>query len=366
MNSIYIIAEAGVNHNGSRDLAIELVQKAADAGADAVKFQTFFAKNLVTKSAPRAAYQTKNSNKDNTQYEMLEKLELSREDHFQIKAYANEAGIEFLSTPFGLDELNFLVNEVKVRKLKMSSGEITNGTLLLAAARTQLPVILSTGMSSIEEISDALGVLAFGYTMQQKETPSLSAFHEARNSIRGQEALNENVTVLHCTTQYPTPTDEVNLRAMGTLAGEFGLSVGYSDHTQGILASIAAAARGARVLEKHFTLDCGMQGPDHAASLEPNMLVDLVASVREVERLLGSEEKICNAAEGENRQVARKSLVACKDIVAGSILNLENLTAKRPGGGLSPMALWDVLGKQANRDYREDEKIDKNMLEDIG
>ncbi|WP_052065678.1 N-acetylneuraminate synthase [Thalassospira australica] len=365
MNSVYIIAEAGVNHNGSLDLALQLVQSAADAGANAVKFQTFFAENLVTKDAPRANYQKKNDAQNISQYEMLKRLELRQEDHFKLKAYAEEVGIEFLSTPFGLDELEFLVKRVKVKRLKMSSGEVTNGLLLLEAARTGLPIILSTGMSSIEEISDALGVLAFGYSAKSDAAPSMSAFIQALNSQRGQEMLRQNVTVLHCTTQYPTPVDDVNLRAMSTLAERFGLPVGYSDHTQGILASIAAAANGAFVLEKHFTLDRGMNGPDHAASLEPDELTDLVSSVRCVERMLGAREKGCSVSEGENIKVARKSLVVNKSIKRGAIFRSEHLEAKRPGGGLSPMALWDVLGKPANRDYLQDEQVDAMLIEDV-
>ncbi|GAA0612194.1 MULTISPECIES: N-acetylneuraminate synthase [Thalassospira] len=364
MNKVYIIAEAGVNHNGSLQIAKDLVEEAARAGADAVKFQTFFSENLVTKSAPKARYQERNSKSDSSQYDMLKVLELSRDAHFELKDYAENAGIEFLSTPFGLEELDFLVRDVKVQKLKMSSGEITNGMLLLEAARSQLPIIFSTGMSTVEEISDALGVLAFGYLSSQGESPRMEAFRAARESERGIEMLEKKVTILHCTTQYPTPFDQVNLRAMGTLAKHFGLPVGYSDHTEGIMASIAAAANGATVIEKHFTLDRGMEGPDHAASIEPHDLQKLVAGVRDVERLMGLPTKVCNDAEGENLNVVRKSLVVKRNIRSGEEFTAADVTAKRPGGGLSPMAIWDILGRKSNRDYLEDEMIDTSVLED--
>lgn len=364
MKKIYIIAEAGVNHNGSLEIAKTLVEKAAEAGADAVKFQTFFSENLVTKLAPKALYQERNSKSTSSQYDMLKLLELSQDDHFELKVHAEMTGIEFLSTPFGLQELDFLVRKVRVNKLKMSSGEITNGMLLLEAARSQLPIIFSTGMSSIEEISDALGVLAFGYISSLDESPSMSAFSAAKESAAGIDMLRKNVTILHCTTQYPTPFAQVNLRAMGTLAQHFGLPVGYSDHTEGVMASIVAAALGATVIEKHFTLDRGMAGPDHAASIEPLELKKLVSGVREVECLLGRPEKVCNDAEGENLNVVRKSLVAKRDIRSGEIFKICDVTAKRPGGGLSPMALWDLLGHSANRDYIEDDMIDISILED--
>jgi len=364
MNKVYIIAEAGVNHNGSLQIAKDLVEKAAEAGVDAVKFQTFFSENLVTKSAPKARYQKLNSKSESSQYEMLKELELNRDAHFELKNHAESMGIEFLSTPFGLEELDFLVQDLKVKKLKMSSGEITNGMLLLEAARSHLPIIFSTGMSTLEEIADALGVLAFGYIASGDERPRMTEFHVARESKAGVDTLRKNVTILHCTTQYPTPFDQVNLRAMATLAAHFGLPVGYSDHTEGIMASIAAAAHGAKVIEKHFTLDREMVGPDHAASIDPQELQRMVSGVREVESLLGQPKKVCNDIEGENLNVVRKSLVVKRDIRSGEKFTLADVTAKRPGGGLSPMAIWDILGLTANRDYLEDEMIDSSILED--
>lgn len=363
MTKVYIIAEAGVNHNGSLEVAKRLVEKAAEAGADAVKFQTFFAKNLATSSAPKADYQKKATGDTGSQFEMLRCLELSKDAHLLLKAHALEYGIEFLSTPFGLEELDFLVHEVGVRALKMSSGEITNGPLLLSAARAGLPIILSTGMSNLQEITDALSVLAFGYTMGPAGTPSQSKLADAFHSEEGVRALREKVTILHCTTQYPTPLKDVNLRAMDTLVDNFGLQVGYSDHTEGIVTSVAAAARGACVLEKHFTLDCCMEGPDHAASIEPDDLGELVASVRDVEKLLGTADKGVGQQEAANLVIARKSLVAAKEIAAGEYFTMENLRAKRPGGGISPMAIWDVLGQKALRDYETDDQI---SIETIG
>lgn len=363
MTKVYIIAEAGVNHNGSLETAKLLVEKAAQAGADAVKFQTFFAKSLVTSKAPKADYQKKAAGDTSSQFEMLSRLELSKDAHHLLKTHAQDHGIEFLSTPFGLEELDFLVSEIGVKTLKMSSGEITNGPLLLAAARTGLPIILSTGMSNLLEISDALSVLAFGYTSDTAYTPSQSKLADAFHGEDGARALRKKVTILHCTTQYPTPLKDVNLRAMDTLAGHFGLQVGYSDHTEGIVTSVAAAARGACVLEKHFTLDCGMDGPDHAASIEPDELGELVASVRDVEKLLGTADKGVGQQEAANLVVARKSLVAAKEIASGEYFTMENLSAKRPGGGVSPMAIWDVLGRKALRDYKIDDQI---SIETIG
>ena len=363
MSGIYIIAEAGVNHNGSLDIALELVDVAASAGVDAVKFQTFFASNLVTPSAGKAEYQKDKTGQTGTQQDMLSKLELSRDDHNTLKLHAEKAGIEFLSTPFGLEELNFLVNEVGIGLIKIPSGEITNGPLLLESAKTQKSVILSTGMSSLEEIKQALSILAFGYVADENQKPGLAAFAAAFEGDAGQSALREKVTVLHCTTQYPTPLADVNLRAMDTLHSHFGLPVGYSDHTAGILTSVAAAARGACVLEKHFTLDRNMEGPDHGASLEPDELTELVSAVRDVEKLLGSTAKQAGEGESQNISVARKSLVAAVDIAAGENFTRDNVIAKRPSGGLSPIAIWGLIGKAANRDYQGDEKIDAEILE---
>lgn len=353
---VYIIAEAGVNHNGSLDVARRLIDVAAEAGADAVKFQTFKADNLVSRAARKADYQQRTTDAEESQFEMIRRLELSESDHALLKRHCETAGIEFLSTPFDLDSLNFLNGPMALPRLKLPSGEITNAPFLVEVARTGKPVILSTGMSTLIEVEQALGVLAFGY-LHPGGAPDVEAFGHAFASDAGRAALRSKVVLLHCTTEYPAPLDEINLRAMDTLRDVFGLPVGYSDHTAGIAVPIAAAARGACVLEKHFTLDRSLPGPDHAASLEPRELAAMVESVRQVERALGSPEKAPTASELKNRAVARKSLVAARPIRKGEPFTLANLAVKRPGDGLSPFQYWDRLGSIADRDYAEDQAI---------
>lgn len=353
---VYIIAEAGVNHNGSVDMALRLVDAASDAGADAVKFQTFRADLLVCKAAPKAHYQAKATGKSVTQYEMLKNLELDEVSHGTLIEYCRRKGVEFLSTPFDSESVDLLTGVFKLPRLKISSGEITNAPLLLKAARTGKPVILSTGMSSLGEIESALGVLAFGYIQSDKK-PSLEGFMEAYGSCTGQKALRDNVVLLHCTSEYPAPYSDVNLRAMDTLYAAFGLPVGFSDHTQGIAVSIAAAARGAVVIEKHFTLDRDLPGPDHKASLEPRELKDMIKSIRQVEEALGSFVKTPAQSEQKNISIARKYLVAAREIKPGEIFTAENITLKRGGAGISPMYYWNLLGKKANRKYARDEVI---------
>lgn len=358
MSAVYIIAEAGVNHNGSLELAQRLVDVAVQAGADAVKFQTFSAEQLVSASAPKADYQVKTTGQTESQLEMIKKLELSY-DHFkELADYCQVKGIEFMSSPFDLSSVDFLVQQLHVTRLKIGSGEITNAPLLLRAAQSKKPVILSTGMSTLGEIEMALGVLAFGYTGIKKQ-PSLDAFREVYFSEEGQKLLQEKVTLLHCTTEYPAPFEEVNLRVMDILRTAFGLAVGFSDHTPGICISIAAAALGAQVIEKHFTLDRSMPGPDHKASLEPQELKEMVKSIRQVEQALGTGRKIPAASELHNLPVARKSLVALKDIKQGERFSVDNLGIKRPGGGLSPYYYWDMLGQTAGRGYHVDEQVER-------
>lgn len=351
----YIIAEAGVNHNGSLEMAKKLVEVAADAGADAVKFQTFKADRLVSRSAPKAEYQTRTTDSDESQHEMIRKLELDENAHFTLMEHCKACNIQFLSTPFDLESVEFLARQPDLPCIKISSGDITNAPLLLKTACTGKPVILSTGMSTMGEIEEALGVLAFGYLCHSN--PSLAAFHAAYCSDGGQALLKERVTLLHCTTEYPAPFVDVNLKAMDTMRAAFGLPVGFSDHTEVIAVSIAAVARGAAMVEKHFTLDRGLPGPDHKASLEPADLKQLVYSIREVEQALGTNLKSPSPSELKNIAVARKSLVAATLIAAGEPLTVHNLTAKRPGTGISPMMYWDLLGKPANRDYASDEVI---------
>lgn len=352
----FIIAEAGVNHNGSVDLAHRLVDAAADAGVDAVKFQTFRAEKLASAAAPKAAYQARETGKSQSQLEMLRALELSESAHRELLQHCAERGIEFMSSPFDMDSLAFLVS-LGVRQVKLGSGELTNAPMLLAVAETGLPLILSTGMSTLAEVEAALGVLAFGY-MRGETRPSRQEFSAAWASIAGRTAVREKVTLLHCTTEYPAPGDQINLRAMLTLNSAFDITCGYSDHTDGIVVSTAAVALGASVIEKHFTLDRSLPGPDHKASLEPETMRLLVAGVREVEAAMGDGVKVPVAVELPNRLVARKSLVAARDIREGEIFSTENMTLKRPGGGVSPMDYWEWLGRSARRSFAKDETID--------
>jgi N-acetylneuraminate synthase len=358
MSRVQIIAEAGVNHNGSRELALELVDVAARAGADIVKFQTFRAENLVTSSAPRADYQAANTGETGSQYTLLKALELSRNDFQAILERCQKRRIEFLSTPFDLESLSYLTHDLSQTRLKISSGDLTNAPLLLAAARSAEQIILSTGMSNLEEVEQALMVLAFGFTRAADVAPGIDHFQKAYESSAGQNALKDHVTLLHCTTEYPAPFSDIHLRAMDTLRGRFGLRTGYSDHSVGISVPIAAVARGAGIIEKHFTLDRAMPGPDHKASLDPEELRRMVTAIREVEQALGNPEKIPVEAERKNMAVARKSLVAARSIRKGETFSASNLAVKRPGTGVAPMHYWEWIGRTAARDYAPDELIE--------
>lgn len=355
-DSVYIIAEAGVNHNGSLELAKKLIDVAVDAGADAVKFQTFKADTLVSKKAEKADYQRQTTSADESQYEMIKKLELDEEAHRLLIDYCKKAGIQFLSTPFDLASVDLLARTFDLPCIKIPSGEITNGPLLLKSAQTGKSVILSTGMSTLGEIEDALGVLAFGYL--GNSGPSIAAFRAAYCSAQGQALLLNKVTLLHCTTEYPAPFIDVNLKVMDTLKSAFGLPIGYSDHTEGIAVPIAAVARGAVVIEKHFTFDRALPGPDHKASLEPAELRQMVRSIRDVEQVLGVGTKHPTPSELKNMPVARKSLVAACTIRSGESFTAENLAVKRPGNGLSPMQQWDLLGRKASKDFAVDEPVE--------
>jgi N-acetylneuraminate synthase len=356
MTKTFIIAEAGVNHNGSIDLARRLIEVAADAGADAVKFQTFRAEHLVSRQAPKAEYQTRTTDRAESQFDMIRKLELRAEDHAALIAHAGQSGIAFLSTPFDATSLQLLTQDFGMETIKVPSGEITNGPFLLEIARRAKHVILSTGMSTLAEIETALGVLAFGFCTNEAQ-PGRDQFQQAYTSDQGQQALRQRVTLLHCTTEYPAPFDEVNLRAMDTLAHAFGLPVGYSDHTPGIHIPIAAVARGACLIEKHFTLDRTLPGPDHKASLEPDELRQMVSHIRAVELALGDGIKRPTASEWKNRGVARKSLVAEAAIAEGEVFSTANVACKRPGTGRSPMDYWTILGEKSSRTYGQDEVI---------
>ena len=361
IGTTFVIAEAGVNHNGDLGLARQLVDAAADAGADCVKFQTFKADRLASASAQKAAYQQETTGAHESQLEMLRRLELSDDAHRELMARCAERDIAFLSTPFDHESLAFLAADLGLDRLKLGSGELTNGPLLLAAARTGLPLILSTGMATLQEVEDALGVLAWGWTVDDG-APSWGGFAAALRSHDGACAVASRTVLLQCTTEYPAPFVDVNLKAMDTLAKRFGVAVGLSDHTPGITMPIAAVARGATVIEKHFTLDKAMDGPDHRASLEPAELAAMVVGIRQVESALGDGIKQPAPSELGNRAIARKGVVAARAIAAGHVFTADDLACKRPEAGVSPMRLWELLGRSASRDYAADEPIDAGEL----
>jgi N,N'-diacetyllegionaminate synthase len=329
--SVYIIAEAGVNHNGSLELAKKLVDKAKEAGADCIKFQTFVAKNLTSKRASKAEYQKQQTGANESQLDMLKKLELTFDEFIELNEYCKEKNIEFLSTAFDFDSIEFL-DSLYMKLWKIPSGEITNLPYLIKISKLGKPVILSTGMSTMEEIRFAVSVL--------------------RGNGSGE------ITILHCTTEYPTPYEDVNLKAMNTIETELGLPVGYSDHTIGIEVPIAAVAMGAAVIEKHFTLDRNMDGPDHKASLEPDELKAMVSAIRNIEVAIGSSDKRPTESEKKNIDIARKSIIAKCNIKKGETFTEYNLTVKRPGNGISPMKWFEIIGQSAKRDFEEDELID--------
>ncbi len=330
MSKVFIIAEAGVNHNGDIETAKRLVDEAVKAGADAVKFQTFKAENLVCKDAKKAEYQLKTTDKMETQYFMLKKLELTEKMHWELQEYCRGKDIIFLSTPFDIESARMLV-AMGISIIKIPSGEITNFPYLREIASQHKKVILSTGMSSLSEVGSALNVL--------------------------RENGAEDVTLLHCNTQYPTPLSDVNLLAMVSMGKELRVPVGYSDHTQGIEVPLAAVALGACVIEKHFTLDRNMEGPDHKASLEPSELKAMVEGIRRIELALGKDVKQVSASEKANIDIVRKSIVAAKQIRQGETFTEENMTTKRPGTGISPMRWNEIIGMRADRDYKADEMI---------
>lgn len=363
MAQTVIIAEAGVNHNGEEALAFQLIDKAVIAGVDIVKFQTFKAENLVTKSAPLASYQQKNGVKENAQFNMLKALELSCDCFIRLKNYCEEQGIIFLTTAFDFDSLDFLMNTLNLDTLKIPSGEITNAPFVLAHARSGCQLIVSTGMCDLYDIEQALGVIAFGLLNIEGEfltsEPSEELFAKALQSEQGQSLLQKKVTLLHCTTDYPAPIDDINLNAMSVMKDAFQLPVGYSDHSQGIIVPVAAVAMGAVLIEKHFTLDKNLEGPDHKASLEPEELAEMVKAIRLTNRAQGKAIKQASNAEQANKEVARKSLVANRDIKKGELFTQENLVIKRPGGGMSPYLYWATLQQTALQNYEEGELINE-------
>lgn len=332
MNRTLIIAEAGVNHNGNIDMALQLIEKAAEAGVDYVKFQTFKSEKLVSQHATKAEYQKATTSGEDSQLKMLQQLELSYEDHYRLIKHCNHCGIKFLSTAFDLDSIEFL-HSLNLDLWKIPSGEITNLPYLRRIAQKGSRVIMSTGMCTPEDIKAALNVLT------SNGTPL------------------KNITLLHCNTEYPTPWNDVNLRAMHDIANRFNVAVGYSDHTQGIEVPIAAVALGATVIEKHFTLDNNLPGPDHRASLEPQQLKAMVDAIRHIELSIGNGVKQISASEQKNIIIARKSIVAATYIKKGEYFTEDNITVKRPGGGISPMKWDEIIGTTASRDYAPDEMI---------
>lgn len=330
--SVFIIAEAGVNHNGSVALAKQLIDVASDAGADAVKFQTFKAEKLVSKSAVKAEYQKETTDGKESQFDMLKKLELDLDTHHELMSYCKEKDIMFLSTPFDHESIDML-NDLGLRIFKIPSGEITNLPYLRHIGSLEKEVILSTGMAEMGEIEDALGILMEAGTKK------------------------ENITVLHANTMYPTPMEDVNLKAMLTIGNTFDVAYGYSDHTLGIEVDIAAVAMGASVIEKHFTLDKTMEGPDHKASLDPSELREMVKSIRNIEIALGSSLKKPSPSEIPNMAIGRKSIITTSFIKKGEVFNEKNIAIKRPGTGMSPMKWDDIIGTIASKDYSEDELI---------
>ena len=351
-DSVYVIAEAGVNHNGELQRALEMIDTAVEAGADAVKFQTFVPQALASADAAKADYQQRNEPNAESQLAMLERLAIDFDSHLALLARCRERGIDFLSSPFDRHSADFLLGRLQLSTIKLGSGELTNAPLLWRLAASDAELILSTGMATLDEIREALGVCCLA---REGKTPT-----SARQCADAFDSalIKDRITLMHCTTEYPCPVDQVNLRAMDALREHTGLSVGYSDHTQGIAISVAAVARGARVIEKHFTLDRRLPGPDHAASLQPDELADMIGMIRDVSAALGRAEKLPTEGELRNARIARKSLIAAAPIRRGELFDEHNLTSKRPGNGLAPLHYWSLLGKPAGRDYAIDELID--------
>lgn len=350
---VYIIAEAGVNHNGQRELAFALIDAAAQAGADAVKFQTFNAKKLASNKAPKAIYQKQTTNTEESQLEMLSKLELPRAWHCELQKYAHSKGIEFLSTAFDLDSLQFLY-QLNIPVFKVPSGELTNGPLLWRFARLRKPLILSTGMATLSEIEQALAIVVHALR-SDKEPTNMTEVWKLWSEPESRHLLKDHVSLLHCTSLYPTPNKAVNLKAMNTLSNAFGLRVGYSDHTDGNLIPVAAVALGATIIEKHFTTNRNLPGPDHKASLEPNELRQMVEEIRAITEALGNGHKAPQPDEWDTRLAARQHVVAARRIAKNTTLTRDDLTTARTGGGKSACELWQLVGTTATQTYEAGE-----------
>ncbi|WP_285397572.1 N-acetylneuraminate synthase [Lysinibacillus sp. fls2-241-R2A-57] len=358
MNKTYIIAEAGVNHNGSLEMAKKLVEVAKKAGADAVKFQTFKVENLVTKQAKQADYQVDNLGEATSQFAMLKKLELTYEEFEELKAFCQTEDIAFLSTPFDFESVDFLLDKLAVEKVKIPSGELTNAPFIHYMATKRKPIILSTGMATVEEIHEALAFIACGLA-NPLDAVTMETVQQFYHTEEAKKVLQHYVTLLHCTTQYPAPASSINLNAISEMKEIFGLPIGLSDHSEGIRISIAAVSLGAKVIEKHFTLDKTLEGPDHIASLNPDELKEMIGGIREIEQALGDGVKRPTTTELQNRMPARKSLVAKRPIKIGEVFSASNLTIKRPGSGIAPSKYWSYIGKGALKSYDEDELIDE-------
>jgi len=354
---VFIIAEAGVNHNGSLKLAKQMVDRAADTGVDAIKFQSFKTEDLVLGSSPKANYQLQNTASNESQFQMLKKLELSKEAQQQLFDYCLKKDIGFLSSPFDMESCSFLIETLGLKTIKLGSGELTNAQLLYYIAQQKVNIILSTGMSNIAEIKKTLALLAFAYTNNGENIPCSENFHTALKTPEGIHALEQYVKLLHCTTEYPCPVDEVNLNVISTLSKYFTLPVGYSDHTQGFHISLAAVAMGATIIEKHFTLDRNLPGPDHKSSIEPDELSIMVKQIRDIEKGMGISKKQASKSELKNRPIARKGIYARGNINKGEILTADNICVKRPEAKTSALLYWDILGKKADKNYKNEDPI---------
>lgn len=352
----YVIAEAGVNHNGSEERAFELLAAAVDAGADAFKVQIFDPENLVTGWADKAEYQEKNTGDGQSQLEMLRQLDLDRSAYSRLLEECNRTEIDFLVTPFDVPGIRFLREELGLAVLKVPSGEITNAHFLYHAASSGADLIVSTGMSTLDEVRFSLGVVSAGY---ERVAPSVETFDAHGADPDRIASLYDKVALLHCTTQYPTPFEDINLQAMPSLKDTFGLSVGLSDHSKGISVPIAAVGIGASIIEKHFTLSRDLPGPDHKASLEPGELRDMIRAIREIEQALGDGAKRARPSEEQNIEVARRSIYATGTIRKGDTLSEANITTKRPGSAMPAKIFWSLIGATATRDYEFDEAIDE-------
>ena len=359
MNKVRVIAEIGVNHNGREDLALELIDKAHESGADIVKFQSFKSENLVTKSAQKASYQLKNTKKTESQFQMLKNLELSQEVFMRLNKYSLEKGLEFISTAFDLDSLDFLVRTLNISELKVASGELTNAPLLLEHARTKRDIILSTGMANNQEIQKALNIIAFGYLSENDLDPDSKNLEQIINSVSAQKLLEQKVTLLHCTTRYPTPIEDTNLNSIDSLRDLFKLGIGFSDHTSSLIIPALAVIKGVTIIEKHFTLDNDLEGPDHKASLDPSQFKEMVINIREAESSLGNYEKKLTLEEDHNRSLGRRSIHVSQDIKKGDKFTKDNIISLRPGNGISTFRFWEILGKKAGKDYLSGDLVDE-------